>query len=94
VGEAPLRRRSKNVHEPFASNDESIVRGDTLFHASAGPATAKTMAGDRPGRRAVHDPRLTCSPKPRANRADGFIYNYMRYGGVVMPSYGNAPVVA
>jgi hypothetical protein len=24
------------------------------------------------------------------DRSDGFLYNYMRHGGVVMPSYGNA----
>ena len=89
VGEAPYDDASKNLHEPFVAGDESVVRGDTLFHAICWTCHGKTMAGDGPVAAQFMTPPDLLAEATR-NRADGFIYDYMRHGGVVMPSYGNA----
>jgi len=77
VGESPYDDASKNVHEPFASNDESIVRGDTLFHAICWTCHGKTMAGDGPVAAQFMTPPDLLAEATRKPRGR-FIYNYMR----------------
>lgn len=89
VGDPPYDEASKNLHEPFASSDASIVHGDTLFHSICWTCHGATMAGDGPVAAQFMPPPDLLAEATR-NRTDGFIFSYMRHGGVVMPSYGNA----
>lgn len=89
VGEAPYDEAGKMLHEPFATSEASVVHGDTLYHAICWTCHGMTMAGDGPVAAQFMPPPDLLAEATR-NRADGYIYNYMRHGGVVMPSYGNA----
>ncbi|MCC6349869.1 MAG: cytochrome c [Candidatus Eisenbacteria bacterium] len=89
IGSAPYDETAPLIHDPTPVTDESIVRGDTLFRAICSPCHGKTMMGDGTVVPFFMPPPDLLAQATR-DRSDGFIYSYMRYGGVVMPSYGNA----
>ena len=89
VGDAPYDETAKMVHDPIPVTEQSIVRGDTLFRTVCSPCHGKTMLGDGTVAPSFMPPPDLLAEATR-NRTDGFIYNYVRHGGVVMPSYGNA----
>ncbi len=90
IGEAPYEPAATlAIQEPFPSDDASIVRGDTLFHTICWTCHGKTMMGDGPVAAQFMPPPDLLAQSTR-ERTDGFIYSYMRHGGVVMPSFGNA----
>ncbi len=71
------------------SDDASVTRGDTLFHQICFTCHGMTMSGDgRVAPQFMPPPDLLA--QATRERKDGFLYMYMRHGGVVMPSYGNA----
>ena len=71
------------------SNDASVVSGDTLFHTICWTCHGKTLIGDGPvSSKFIPPPDLLA--EVTRGRTDGYIYMYMRHGGAVMPSYGNA----
>jgi high-affinity iron transporter len=75
---------------PAEPNEQgAVVRGDTLFHNFCFTCHGMTMAGDGPVAPMFMPPPDLLAEATR-QRSDGFIYMYMRHGGVVMPSYGNA----
>lgn len=72
-----------------ASTEASIARGDSLFHVVCWTCHGKTMMGDGPvSSKFIPPPDLLA--EGTRGRTDGYIYMYMRHGGAVMPSYGNA----
>lgn len=89
VGDAPYDETAPMVKDPYEATQASIVRGDTLFRAVCSPCHGKTMLGDGTVAPSFMPPPDLLAEATR-NRSDGFIYNYVRHGGVVMPSYGNA----
>jgi mono/diheme cytochrome c family protein len=91
MGEAPgYEAASKNLVAPPVDNpDSAMVRGDSLFHTFCWTCHGKTMAGDGPVAAQFMPPPDLLAQATR-QRTDGFIFMYMRHGGVVMPSYGNA----
>lgn len=90
VGDAPYEAAGKNlVAPPVADMDSAVVRGDSLFHTFCWTCHGKTLAGDGPVAQAFMPPPDLLAQATR-ERTDGYIFMYMRHGGVVMPSYGNA----
>lgn len=89
VGDAPYMETEAFVKDPYPVTDVSIARGDTLFRTICSPCHGKQMLGDGTVAPSFMPPPDLLAQATR-DRSDGFIYNYMRHGGVVMPSYGNA----
>ena len=90
MGEFPYDLANKNLMAPAeAKLDSAVVRGDTLFHTFCWTCHGMKMAGDGPVAAQFMPPPDLLAEATR-KRTDGFIYMYMRHGGVVMPSYGNA----
>lgn len=86
---APWDKAMKDMKDPYVSDAASLVRGDTLYHRVCWTCHGMNMSGIGP---------VTDSYMPAANllgenarqQPDGYLYMYMRHGGAVMPSYGNA----
>ena len=72
---------------PQAADDSSIARGARKFARTCVPCHGKAMAGDGPVA-ALFMPPPDLLAAPTRARKDGYIYSYVRHGGVVMPSYG------
>jgi mono/diheme cytochrome c family protein len=90
MGEFPYEQADKNLLAPAEAHlDSAVVRGDTLFHTFCWTCHGKTLAGDGPVAATFMPPPDLLAEVTR-NRTDGYLYMYMRHGGVVMPSYGNA----
>lgn len=70
------------------ATEQSIARGDSLFHTICWSCHGKTMAGDGPVS-ALFVPPPDLLAETTRGRTDGFMYMYMRHGGAIMPSYGN-----
>ena len=78
---------AEKLHNPIPTSDESVTRGDSLFHKLCVPCHGKSMAGDGPVAAQFMPPPDLLAQQTR-DRKDGYIYSYIRHGGVVMPSYG------
>ncbi|MBI1797017.1 MAG: cytochrome c [Candidatus Eisenbacteria bacterium] len=87
--ELPLDRdvAAERLHSPFPSNEASIAKGDSVFHKFCVPCHGMAMAGDGPVAANFMPPPDLLGQQTR-NRKDGYIYSYIRNGGVIMPSYG------
>ena len=78
---------AETLSNPIASSDASVAMGDSLFRKLCVPCHGKSMAGDGPVAAQFMPPPDLLGQQTR-ERKDGFIYSYIRNGGVVMPSYG------
>ena len=78
---------AEKLHNPIPTSDESVARGDSLFHKLCVPCHGGSMAGDGPVAPLFMPPPDLLAQQTR-ERKDGYIYSYIRHGGVVMPSYG------
>lgn len=72
---------------PQAADDSSIARGQRKFAKTCVPCHGKALAGDGPVATLFMPPPDLLAAPTRA-RKDGYIYSYVRHGGIVMPSYG------
>ncbi len=76
------------LHSPLASVDDStIARGQRKFMKTCVPCHGPQMLGNGPVAAKFMPPPDLLAEATR-NRPDGYIYSYIRHGGVVMPSYG------
>ena len=72
-----------------ASTEASVAHGDSLFHTICWSCHGKSLAGDGPvSTKYIPPPDLLA--EATRGRTDGYMFMYMRHGGAVMPSYGNA----
>jgi mono/diheme cytochrome c family protein len=78
---------AEKLRNPIASDDASIARGDSLFRIFCVPCHGRSMAGDGPVAAQFMPPPDLLGQQTR-ERKDGYLYSYIRHGGVVMPSYG------
>lgn len=72
---------------PQAADDSSIARGLRKFSKTCVPCHGKGLAGDGTVATLFMPPPDLLLAPTRA-RKDGYIYSYVRHGGIVMPSYG------
>jgi mono/diheme cytochrome c family protein len=78
---------AERLRNPIASDDASIAKGDSLFKTFCVPCHGRSMAGDGPVAAQFMPPPDLLGQQTR-DRKDGYIFSYIRDGGVVMPSYG------
>jgi len=74
---------------PIPSSDASIARGEQIFLRMCTPCHGKSMAGDGPVAAKFIPPPDLLGANTRG-RPDGFIYAYIRWGGAIMPKYGQS----
>ena len=87
AGEDPPYDKNQFRTNPIAATDSSIARGERKFMRTCAPCHGTTLAGD--GKVAANFmPPPDLLAEATRNRKDGFIYSYIRFGGVVMPPYG------
>jgi mono/diheme cytochrome c family protein len=67
--------------------DSSVARGARKFGKTCIPCHGKVMAGDGPVA-AMFMPPPDLLAQTTRDRKDGYIFSYIRHGGMVMPSYG------
>jgi len=72
---------------PVASDDSSIARGERKFIRTCVPCHGAGLAGDGPVA-ALFMPPPDLLAEATRQREDGYLYSYIRHGGVVMPAYG------
>jgi mono/diheme cytochrome c family protein len=87
AGEDPPYEKGQFRANPIAASDSSIARGEQKFAKTCVPCHGKALAGDGPVAPLFMPPPDLLAEATR-NRKDGFIYAYIRFGGVVMPPYG------
>jgi mono/diheme cytochrome c family protein len=78
---------AETLHNPIPTSDASVARGDSTFRKLCVPCHGQSMAGDGPVAAQFMPPPDLLAQQTR-DRKDGYIYSYIRHGGVVMPSYG------
>jgi mono/diheme cytochrome c family protein len=78
---------AERATNPIPADGRSIAHGDSLFKKLCVPCHGRAMAGDGPVAPLFMPPPDLLGQQTR-ERKDGFIYSYIRHGGVVMPSYG------
>lgn len=86
---APYDVAGARLANPLTPSDASIARGDSLYRTVCWTCHGRTMAGDGPVAAKFIPPPDLLAENSRG-RSDGFIYMYIRHGGAIMPSYGNA----
>ena len=72
---------------PQAPDDSSIARGQRKFMRTCVPCHGAKMDGTGPVSMQFMPPPDLLAQMTR-ERKDGYIYSYIRTGGIVMPSYG------
>lgn len=89
--EIPLERRAaaERLGNPVPSDETSIERGTKTYKIYCTPCHGPSMAGDGPVAQFFVPPPDLLGQAARA-RSDGFIYAYIRFGGAVMPKYGQS----
>jgi mono/diheme cytochrome c family protein len=78
---------AQRLTNPVATNDASVARGDSLYRRQCVACHGRSLAGDGPVAAAFMPPPDLLGQQVR-DRRDGYLYSYIRYGGVIMPSYG------
>jgi mono/diheme cytochrome c family protein len=74
---------------PIPTSDASVARGEQVFLRMCTPCHGKSMAGDGPVAAKFIPPPDLLGANTRG-RTDGFIYSYIRWGGAIMPKYGQS----
>ncbi|NOT33423.1 MAG: cytochrome c [Candidatus Eisenbacteria bacterium] len=87
--EADREAVSARLRNPIESTELSIANGDAVYKKMCVPCHGSDMAADGPVAAAFMPPPDLLGEATRG-RTDGFIYAYIRHGGVVMPRYGQS----
>ena len=87
AGEDPPYDRNQFRVNPTAPDDSSLARGERTFARVCTPCHGATMVGDGPVAAKFMPPPDLLAQATRERR-DGFLYSYIRFGGIVMPPYG------
>ena len=87
AGEDPPYDKGQFRVNPVPATDSSVARGQQKFMKTCVPCHGRTLIGDGPVA-ALFMPPPDLLAQPTRERKDGFLYSYIRFGGVVMPPYG------
>ena len=87
--QADREAATRGLVNPVAADDSSLARGERSFIRMCVPCHGKALAGDGPVAASFMPPPDLLGQATRA-RTDGFIFSYIRHGGVVMPRYGQS----
>ncbi len=72
---------------PPADLEAAVGRGERQFRKTCVPCHGADLAGNGPVANFFMHPPDLLSEVVRGRR-DGYIYSYVRHGGIIMPSYG------
>lgn len=88
-----LEQATIKAHNPLKPTAENIARGKELFTNSCTPCHGESGHGDGPVAHLLHahgyDPKNLVTGTSKG-LPDGYIYGYIRDGGIHMPSYADA----
>jgi mono/diheme cytochrome c family protein len=88
-----LEMATIKAHNPLKPTPQNIAHGKELFDTDCMPCHGETGHGDGPVAHLLHahgfDPKDLMTGVTK-NLPDGYIYGYIRDGGIHMPSYGDA----
>ncbi|HTQ26029.1 MAG TPA: c-type cytochrome [Candidatus Binataceae bacterium] len=88
-----LEQATIKAHNPLKPTPENIARGKELFTNTCTPCHGESGHGDGPVAHLLHshgfDPKNLVTGTSK-NLPDGYIYGYIRDGGIHMPSYADA----
>ena len=88
-----LEQATIRAHNPLKPTAENIARGKELFTNTCMPCHGESGHGDGPVAHLLHahgfDPKNLVTGVSK-NLPDGYIYGYIRDGGIHMPSYADA----
>jgi mono/diheme cytochrome c family protein len=88
-----LEQATIKAHNPLKPTAENIAHGKELFTNTCTPCHGESGHGDGPVAHLLHahgfDPKNLVTGVSK-NLPDGYIYGYIRDGGIHMPSYGDA----
>ncbi|MDX8399263.1 MAG: c-type cytochrome [Gallionellaceae bacterium] len=80
---------AEELKNPVVADAKSIAKGGKLFEIYCVPCHGKSGKGDGyVGQKLVLTP-YDLSADQTKERADGFIWGYITFGGAIMPPYGN-----
>jgi mono/diheme cytochrome c family protein len=81
------------AHNPLKPTAENIARGKELYSNTCAPCHGESGHGDGPVAHLLHahgfDPKNLVTGVAK-NLPDGYIYGYIRDGGIHMPAYADA----
>jgi len=79
------------LHNPLQPpTPQDLAHGKDLFLTDCAPCHGDTGAGDGPVAHLLQHPPKNLLTGVSKNLPDGYIYAYIRNGGIWMPSYGDA----
>ena len=88
-----LEQATVKAHNPLKPTPENLARGKELFINTCSPCHGEGGHGDGTVAHLLHahgfDPKNLVTGVSK-NLPDGYIYGYIRDGGIHMPSYGDA----
>ena len=88
-----LEQATVKAHNPLKPTPENLAHGKELFINTCSPCHGESGHGDGPVAHLLHahgfDPKNLVTGVSK-NLPDGYIYGYIRDGGIHMPSYGDA----
>jgi len=88
-----LEQATIRAHNPLKPTAENIARGKELFSNDCAPCHGESGHGDGPVAHLLHahgfDPKNLVTGVSK-NLPDGYIYGYIRDGGIHMPAYADA----
>jgi len=88
-----LEQATIKAHNPLKPTAKNIAHGKELYDNTCMPCHGATGHGDGPVAHLLHahgfDPKNLVTGVTK-NLPDGYIYGYIRDGGIHMPSYGDA----
>jgi mono/diheme cytochrome c family protein len=92
-GMAPmnLEEMTVNLHNPLTPPSAAdLAHGKDLFLTDCAPCHGDSGAGNGPVAHLLQHPPKNLITGVSKNLPDGYIYGYIRNGGIWMPSYGDA----
>jgi mono/diheme cytochrome c family protein len=88
-----LEEATVKAHNPLKPTAENLAHGKELFTNTCAPCHGESGHGDGPVAHLLHahgfDPKNLVTGVAK-NLPDGYIYGYIRDGGIHMPSYADA----
>ncbi|MGH7986561.1 MAG: c-type cytochrome [Candidatus Binataceae bacterium] len=85
-----LEQMTLRLHNPYKATPERLSHGKFLFVTDCAPCHGENGMGDGPVEHLLHHPAFDLMKGVVRNIPDGFIYGYIRNGGIWMPSYNDA----
>ncbi|MBF6571404.1 MAG: c-type cytochrome [Candidatus Binataceae bacterium] len=85
-----LEQMTVGMHNPLKETPENLAHGKELFLNTCQPCHGENAEGNGPVAHLLqHKPTNLVSGITK-NLPDGYVYGYIRNGGIWMPSYGDA----